>query len=212
MKTSKTSSRLLALFLGSVACASANFTLVEVGGTFVAGQTNLAFAATPFASTLINGDGYGVHAIADINDGVYGNSSSWIGEEGIALEWVGLTFSSPITVSAIAFGRDNTGTFEDRHREIHTFQYSTDNGGIWQSVGHFDYFSSAAPTLWLRHLYNLNTPVSGVTDVRMVAFGGMAYDELEVYASPIPEPSSAALLAGLGMLGLAANRRRHRKS
>lgn len=74
-------------------------TLLQEGGTAATG--NLAPAGVAFA---LNEIGMGSHAIADVNDGTFGNESSWIG--GTATTFVGVNLGTARPVNRIAFGRD----------------------------------------------------------------------------------------------------------
>ena len=84
-------------------------TLVQSSGTNgSAVPNNLALqsnGSTAFAKDLL--PGYTAHSIPHLNDGVYGNSDSWIGNS--SPTFAGVAFSSPQTIDEIAFGRDNTG-------------------------------------------------------------------------------------------------------
>lgn len=211
--------------------ASAQFTLVETGGTFRTDATNLAAAANGASAIGQDELGLGVHFIANINDGTYGNSSSWIGDDRweynpdtdqtviattpYSYSSVGVSFSTPVTIGSIALGRDNLGGFTDRVPASYLIEINRPSMGGWSVLGSID--PSVSPSPAVRNLYNLSTPVSDVTSllitVRTGIEFGAAIDELEVYATAataIPEPSTYAALAGLGALGLAAWRRRQR--
>lgn len=205
----------------------AQFTLVETKGTFRTDATNLALGATAVASNE-----YGFpHFATNVNDGTYGNASSWLGSASNLNAYIGLGFSTPISIGSIAFGRDNTGTYTDRAAVRYWFEYSTNyvpgspiTTGNWTQVGPtlfepaFNYISSPPPDPSFRHLYNIDTIRTGVTGIRFDVpavgnntYQGAAIDEIEVYAthaSAIPEPSTYAAFAGLAALGLAAWRRR----
>jgi len=202
--------------------ANAAFNLVETGGTFRTDATNIAAASSN--ATAIGSDelGLGVHFISNINDGIYGNSSSWIGNSDPS--WIGVIFESPSDVWSFAFGRDNTtGGLTDRFAnapysfEYTDFQVTSSNatGATWTVIGPLEFVSDG----YLRHLYNLDTPLSGVTAFRIKTLGGLesgnAIDELEVYSTTaiIPEPSTYTLLA-LGLMfcaGLAAKNKHMRR-
>lgn len=219
-------SRFLCLLLCAVVAASAQVTLVETGGTFRTDAANVAAASNGATAIGLDELGLSTHFISNINNGTYGNSSSWIGGFDGQLSWVGVIFAAPTDFGSFAFGRDNTGSFTDRADDVFNVQYTTDPINIgsaafatWVTVSSLDYFSAAPTSPALRHLYNLDTPQTGVTALRIVAFGGIsagqAIDEIEVYAttaSVVPEPSTYAALAGLAALGLVAWRRRRARA
>lgn len=222
----KTVPFLALLVLAFTAPAFAQLTLVETGGTFRTDATNLAFAATAAS----NGDYGPPHVFGNINNGTYGNSSSWLGPGLSNFGFIGLGFSAPVTIGSLAFGRDNTGTFTDRTFGTYEIEYSLNyvsgSGlltGTWQPLHFFDYSVSPPADPFLRHLYNLNTPLTGVTGIRITVpsflhsssfesgYQALAIDEFEVYAtaaSVVPEPSTYAALFGAGVLALAICRQR----
>lgn len=97
---------------------------------------NLALSgpdATPFASTVFGSP----HTIAGLNDGQYGNSSSWLAAASDTDPHAGVTFSGGVQIDAIAFGRDNTGDLNDRYDGTYSLQFTTDLGAsrTWTSFG-----------------------------------------------------------------------------
>src|SRR6185436_9901149 len=61
--------------------------------------------------------GFGIHFITKINDGFYGNSSSWISDRGLGAgsdpdPFVGIAFGRSLNLSTLAWGRDNGDTTE----------------------------------------------------------------------------------------------------
>jgi hypothetical protein len=112
------------------------------------------------------------NSAANVNDGVYGNSSCWIA--GNQSSFVGVAFNKASTISSLAFGRDNTGAMTDRYQGTYIFQYTTTPNpnastpaADWTSFGGF-YLDSVYPntTNNYRHVYTF-APISGVTGVRI---------------------------------------------
>ena len=210
---------------------------------------NLALAsngATPFSSGELGPElGIGFHRNVNINDGLYGNSNSWIGASNdTAPFFVGVDLGGLSNVTSVAWGRDNgNGAFDDsdpgtdccggqaddRSLGVYEIQVTTDaNPGPdsqWTAVGTLDYRSSVDVilgggfTTYFRHEFDIATDGGGsvlATGVRVLVpasglgGGGTAIDELEVYASQIPEPTSVvlALLAAIGMLTVGRRNRR----
>ena len=159
-------------------------------------------------------DGGGVHLIANVNDGLYGNSHSWISDFTAPDPdpWVGLSFPDVVDVSAIAWGRDNGntvsdacgGTCMDRYVGVYTLQYTlvpnpdaatpdTDDPFTgWASLGSVEYLPGAEGpefTGYLRHRFDVaeaGAPIAASGLRIKVSDPGTAIDEIEV--NPIPDP------------------------
>jgi hypothetical protein len=176
--------------------------LVETGGGLA--ENNLAAGKTAFAKDEL---GVFPHAIARVNDGLYGNANSWIA--GTTDSFVGINLgASPVTISRVAFGRDNQGVQTSRVNGIYTLQFtSTPNPGAatpeadWNTVGIIAYPGTITNPA-LRHRYSF-APVQATgfrIKVQTDAFP-IAIDELELYASDPPPVLVPVETGG----GLAAN-------
>ena len=156
--------------------------LLQEGGTFA--PDNLARSSGAIAFSK---DEFGdPHFTASLNNGSYGNASSWIGNSTPSFAAIALGQSRPI--DRIAFGRDNTGTFTDCCLGNYTVQYTNvaaPNAATpdtsWTTIGQLDYQTAVAPIASpaLRHLYSF-TPVTA-TAVRIIAPAAVAIDEIEIY-------------------------------
>jgi hypothetical protein len=137
---------------------------------------------TPFGSSEL---GLGIHLVKHVNDGLYGNSNSWISSRGLGgvpgeeEEFIGLNFGKAIPVSAIAWGRDNGntetdacgGTCKDRSIGIYTIQYTlvhdpdewteeTDDAESgWQTLASVEILAGAPREFipYLRHEFKIGT-------------------------------------------------------
>jgi hypothetical protein len=193
--------------------AASPLSLSTVGGTMHAG--NIALTSTAFGKdelNYFNGIEF-IHQIADINDGIYGNSNSWIGNS--ESSFIGLNFNGSVSIDRFAFGRDNLGNFGDRSRGTYLLQYTTSANpnastpdGQWTTIGPV-YYNADGLDSADRHEYSF-APVQA-TGVRLIANGngipsGACIDEFEVYQA-VPEPAGAALLL-LGAAALGVRRRR----
>jgi len=72
--------------------------------------TNIALTGTASASSVIGG--YSIHEIHHLNDGLHGNSNSWIGVD--SSPWAMITLPTVKKVYKVVFGRDNSGGYSDR--------------------------------------------------------------------------------------------------
>ena len=75
---------------------------------------NLALAsrgAVPRASSLL--PGYAIHAVAHLNDGLYGNDHSWIAAT-TGEEWAQIELPKPARVARVVLSRDRNSRFTDR--------------------------------------------------------------------------------------------------
>ena len=93
-------------------------------------QTNGAKAS---ASSCL--PGYPQHKIEHLNDGLYGNSHSWIGVESRD-EWVQIELPKPAEIARVKFARDRTGAYQDRFPIRGRIQTSLD-GKNWTSASVF---------------------------------------------------------------------------
>lgn len=111
-------------------------------------QHNLALASAgtrAAASSLL--PGYAIHQIEHLNDGLYGNSRSWISAEPGG-GWVILEMPEPREIDRVTWGRDREGAFSDRVPTGYTIEVSLD-GMTWQEVAsHVDRLSQAFAKLY----------------------------------------------------------------
>ena len=94
---------------------------------------NLALAgagAKATASTCL--PGYAIHQIAHLNDGLYGNSHSWIAA-GTRNEWVQIELAEVTSLTKVVFSRDREGRFQDRVPASVEVRVSLD-GTSWETV------------------------------------------------------------------------------
>ncbi len=157
---------------------------VEEGGRFSPG--NLAPSGVAFAKEVYAHPNY---SIPRLNDGVYGDSFGWLGTT--VDTYAGVRFAGAVTVSRIAFGRDNTGTITDRARDFYLVQFSTDAdpsqpSATWTALGALDYRSGTASAAItrpeLRHAFSF--PARAVTGLRIVcSTPGTVIDEIEIYSN-----------------------------
>lgn len=177
-----------------------------------------------------------IHFIPDLNDGIYGNSDSWISNTA-APHFAGIRFNGAQNVASIAFGRDNGrdeasgdccgGQLSDRWQGTYTLQYTTAANpnettpdASWTTIGTLNYVSAddtaigGGFTPWFRHRYEVaenGAPIAGATGIRILVpgggFDGTSGTDIDEIEVFVPEPASIGLLA-LGGLGLLGRRRR----
>ena len=98
---------------------------------------NLALAsrgAKATASSCL--PGHAIHQIAHLNDGLYGNSHSWIAA-GRREEWAQIELPQTTAVARAVFSRDRAGQFRDRVPIKLDVQLSAD-GKQWETVAKVD--------------------------------------------------------------------------
>jgi hypothetical protein len=193
---------------------------------------NLALAsngATAISSGQLGPElSLGYHLTSNINDGLYGNDKSWIGgSSDSAPFYAGVLLSQTSAISSVAFGRDNGGdvtAYQDRFAGTYTLQFTTDGvawidiGVISLAAGNEDFVQGSGYTGYLRHEFVVSTAASAPIEASgfrvLVSLSGistgLAIDELEVYGTPIPEPSTTALLVGGAAVAFGLLRRRRR--
>lgn len=178
---------------------------------------NLALAskgAVAFAKDILgNGSFAPTHTIPNLNNGTYGNGSSWIGNSNASFCGISLG-ANPVTLRSIAFGRDNTAGFADRTLGLYTLQYTTAANpsaatpdASWTTIGTLNYQSAGGganfATPSRRHRFNF-TEVNA-TGIRLTCPGdglgtGSCVDEIELYEQAgtivVPQPFTITPAAG----------------
>ncbi|MDA0814033.1 MAG: hypothetical protein O3C21_16785 [Verrucomicrobia bacterium] len=139
------------------------------------------------------------HSIPGLNNGMYGNSNSWIGVESREIDigddivestFAGIDFAGTglYHITSFAFGRSNLGDeFADRTQGTYYVQVTeTPDPDVdtpdedWKTLGSLEISSSSFPDTY-RHLYTLDSAVPA-TGLRVVTPGpGTCIDEIEVY-------------------------------
>ena len=190
------------------------FTLMATGGS-MDDATNLARqpGAAPFARDVIgNGSFAPTHTVAGLNDGVYGNPNSWIGNS--AGSFAGIGFSSLRQISRVAWGRDNTGSYSDRAEGTYIVQYTTvlnpnaaTPAASWTTIGTITK-NAALGSPAMRHL--LEFPPVNASGIRIITPGsglnsGACIDELEIYAPVSPDVVWGASLTSQEIIPPAAS-------
>ncbi|MEM7385420.1 MAG: LamG-like jellyroll fold domain-containing protein, partial [Verrucomicrobiota bacterium] len=161
--------------------------------------------AIPFSSSDLGPElNINFHIVDNVNDGVYGNSHSWISGSDDPVAFLGVDFGKIVDVSSVAWGRDNLGQFNDRSDGVYTLQVTMADGpdaetedDLWTTVGTFHYDEAIGTDKHLRHRFEVarqdGSPIPA-TGVRLLVpsaglNGGTAIDELEVNPSAGPGPT-----------------------
>ncbi len=136
-----------------------------------------ANGATAFSGSDLGPEiGVDFHMAANLNDGYYGNSNSWIGGTWDGQQFAGVAFGKTIDVASVAFGRDNGnlesdacgGQCTDRSMGLYTLQFTqiatpdastVDTGDAatgWQTLGTIDLkISNDNFDTYLRHEFQV---------------------------------------------------------
>ncbi len=134
--------------------------------------------------------------IQNINDGQYGNLSSWQSNSA-AGAYVGVVFADPVVICSIAWGRDNNSPQNidvGRWQDSYTLEISSDPNvasdpanASWTTVGTVTYsLPLNGRKLWLRHEYRmseLGNPIEARAFRIKVTNAFIRIDEIEVYAA-----------------------------
>lgn len=75
---------------------------------------------------------YRIHALRNVNDGLYGNGHSWISHT-VAGGWVELELPAPARIDRVVWSRDREGKFIDRLATEYRIEVATEPGS-WQLV------------------------------------------------------------------------------
>ncbi|MGL6194549.1 MAG: discoidin domain-containing protein, partial [Thermoguttaceae bacterium] len=81
-----------------------------------------------------------------VQDGVFGNSSTWIAAENDENPWIEITFPRVSNVSMVAFSRDLTGKYNDRFPQAVEVQICPWDGQNFTTVTQANLSVSSAPT------------------------------------------------------------------
>lgn len=168
----------------------------------LASQGSTAFGSSELGEVL----GLSFHRWTNVNDGLYGNSFSWISANGIGGTtdpgpWIGVRFPNLVSITNIAWSRDNGDDVEfkgvDRTLGTYTLQYTVisepdatlpeteDPGTGWTTVGKIVYPANNPPlfTSHLRHRFDLSAdgmPIEATAIRFKVPDGNTDIDEIEV--------------------------------
>ncbi len=151
------------------------------------GYPNLALEADARASAsgVIAGHP-DIHAVAHLNDGLYGNSHSWIADSLPA--WVQLDFDKPRWVYRVAFGSDRTSGYRDRvptRWQILADMESRDGHAASSSRRVAIGGSSLDASVRVEHVFRPVWMKRIRVEIRASRDGVCRLDELEVYGSPV---------------------------
>lgn len=211
--------KLLANVSGNGGLTLTGVTLSEVGGTIFTTNYSRQPGAVAFAKDLLGNGAYApTHTIPNLNNGTYGNPSSWIGNS--LNSFCGVSFgATAVSIGRVAWGRDNTGGFADRTGGVYTLEYTalanpnvstplTGNPATgWASLGTVTYPANGLPYS-LRHAFSF-TPVMA-TGIRLTVPGdgissGICIDELEAGPAASPAPPVFSLMGTGGVMASATN-------
>ena len=137
----------------------------------------------------------GIHCWDNLNDGLYGNSNSWIGRtDG---DKAGVVLPAPRTIVGIQLARDLGGesyVHTDRAGGTITVEYSAtakfdespwSNTAVSQHIAHRGWVSAGSISGWAantRNYYQFSTPVVADGLRITVSSSSTCIDELEIYA------------------------------
>ncbi len=199
--------------------------------------SNLATTAgTAFGSTEFGGGG--AHLIANVNDGTYGNSNSWIADfaGGDPNPNIGVDLGGLYNLTSFAFGRDNGngavddsfagtdacgGQCDDRSLGLYTIQITTDadpsTTNDWTTIGTIDYQFGVDDELgdffteYLRHEFEIGLVGGGpiqASGLRILVPNSGIAIDEIEISGTLVPEPSGTLLSLFGMAALFLRRRR----
>lgn len=176
---------------------------VDPGSEVASDETNIAHwsnGTTPFAISE-----YGFpHLIVHLNDGIYGNSYSWIcasltdsreivlggAYPTVNMSFAGIALPAAYPVTDFIFGRSAANEYQDRIVGTMYVQIATDTAPLapsfctdaasdsaWTTVGSFTTTDSA------EHHFKFNSPMT-ITGLRIVTQAGNCIDEIVCLSNP----------------------------
>jgi len=182
--------------------------------------------ATAFGSSQLD---FGVHFIPNVNDGLYGNTHSWIPDFSAHPDpapFIGIKFGKRILVRNIAWGRDNGdeagdccgGTLTDRTLGVYVLQATTvAEPGVstpeacgpsfesgWVTIGTINYKANHATLFnsYLRHRFEVaqgGSPISATAIRIKVPANTSDIDEIEVNGNLAIEQNAVRITNAAGI-------------
>ena len=151
-----------------------------------AGFANLALNEKATASASSCFTGFKEHQIKHLNDGIAGNSNSWIsaGEP----SWAEIDLGATYWVYSVAFGSDSSGGYMDRTPDVFEIQTTTDAGenAEWTTA-----FNSSGQRPHQRTEFNFKPVEARRVRVKITSCpqSQVRIDEIEIYGdkNPIPQ-------------------------
>ena len=159
-----------------------------------------------------------IHLPEFVNDGFYGNGSSWIGSG--ENNWLKIDLGQITSIDRIMFGRDRLGDYDGRDPGQCTIAVATAenfyvNGDATNDSFEYTEIVDSA-SLGFSGLINGSDTIQVSFDAVLTQYvkltfanSGVAIDEVEIFGA-VPEPATIALL-GIGLAGLAGTAVRRRR-
>ncbi|MFT5404215.1 MAG: hypothetical protein ACI9DF_003058 [Verrucomicrobiales bacterium] len=119
--------RQLRFVISGTSGGAAGIDEVEVFGP--RSDQNLALSGIASASSVI--EGFSIHQIAHLNDGILGNEHSWVA--GSEKAWLQIDWPEPVEIEKVLWARDRTGNCNDRLATDYKLEVS-DADGKWMTV------------------------------------------------------------------------------
>jgi len=156
------------------------------------GLENLALRSGAKASASGALPGYAIHRVEHLNDGLLGNSHSWIADGPTG--WAEIDLGAEFNVCRVALGSDSSRAFADRAPTAFNIQVTSAAGADapWQTV-----FAYAGDPVSVRTAFTFK-PVQARrvrVAIQSANYGNPRLEEIEVFGSPdaIPEAKVGAL-------------------